>query len=155
MFAHLGLDGVRDLAMLAEELLRVLPPLADALAVVAEPCAGLFHNTGLHAKVQKFANLADALAIHDVELDLPERRGQLVLHHLDAGLVADDLLTLLDLADAADLHPDRGIELQRVAAICRIRIAKHDADFHADLVEEDQHALAAADAAGDLAQRLA
>src|SRR6201995_3404046 len=122
--------------MLAEELLGVLPPLADALAVVAEPCAGLFHNSGLHAKIQKFANLADALAIHDVELDLTERRRQLVLYHLDAGLGADNFLALLDLADTADLHPDRGIELQRVAARGRFRVAEHDADFHADLVQE-------------------
>jgi hypothetical protein len=61
-------------------------------------------------------SLGDALAVHDVELDLAERRRDLVLDDLHAGLVADDLVALLDRADAADVEADRGVELQRVAA---------------------------------------
>src|SRR5271155_1360475 len=99
MFPHLCLDGIRKSPMVAEELLRVLPPLSDALTVVAEPCAGLFHNSGLHAKVQQLPHLADALAIHDVELDLAERWRQLVFDHLHPGLVAYNLIALLDLPD--------------------------------------------------------
>ncbi len=62
-----------------------------------EPGAGLLDHPGLDAQVDQLATLADALAVHDVELDLPERRRQLVLHHLHPGLVADDLVAVLDL----------------------------------------------------------
>src|SRR3546814_1579612 len=58
---------------------------------------------------------------------------------LDPGLVADDVVAILDRADAADVEPDAGIEFQRVAAGRRPRIAEHDADLHADLIDEDHH----------------
>src|SRR5690348_17262396 len=155
LLAHLDLDRISHLGMIPQELLGVLPPLPDPLAVVAEPRSGFLHHARLHAEIDQLADLADTLAVYDVELDLAEWRGQLVLHHFYARLVADHLLALLDLADAPDLQPQRGIEFQRVAAGGGLRIAEHHADLHADLVEEDQHALAARDAAGELAQRLA
>ena len=74
LWINLRLARSVDIAMVAKELLRVLPPLSDALTVVAEPCAGFFHNTGLHAKIDQLANLADHLAIHDIELDLVQQR---------------------------------------------------------------------------------
>src|SRR5438477_12841222 len=96
-----GLDAVRDVRILLEEDLGVLAALADALAVVGEPRAGLFDHAALDAEIEDLAGLGNALAVHDVELDLLERRRELVLHHFDAGLVADDLLALLDGADPA------------------------------------------------------
>ena len=146
---------VGDLGMVAQELLGVLAALADALAVDAVPGARLLHHADLGAEVDQLADLADALAVHDVELDLAERRRHLVLDHLHPRLVADDLVAVLDRADAADFQADGGVELQRVAARGGLRVAEHDADLQADLVEEDQHGVAAADAAGQLAQRLA
>ena len=84
-----------------------------------------------------------------------ERRRHLVLDDLDARLVADDLVAFLDRADAADVEADRGVELERVAARRGLRVAEHDADLVADLVDEDHHALGIGDDAGELAQRLA
>jgi hypothetical protein len=69
--------------------------------------------------------------------------------------VAGHLVAVLDLADAADLHADGRIELQRIAAGRRFGIAEHDADLEPDLVKKDHHGLAARHAAGQLAQRLA
>src|SRR3546814_20077636 len=74
----------------------------------------------------------------------------LVLDHFDAGGVADDLVAVLDLAGAADVEADRGIEFQRVAARRRLGIAVHHADLHAKLVDEDHHATRAADRNGEL-----
>src|SRR5690606_29265737 len=133
----------------------VLAALADPGRVVGEPGAGLLHDPGLHAEIDQLAHLGDTLAIHDVELDLLEGRGHLVLDHLDAGLVADDLVALLDGAYAADIEADGGIEFQRVAAGGRLGAAEHDADLHADLVDEDHHAARLGYRRGELAQRLA
>src|SRR6185437_16866926 len=122
-----------------EELLGVLAALPDALAVVGEPRAGLLHHAGLDAEIDQFADLGNALAVHDVELDELERRRQLVLHDLDAGLVADHLFTILDRPDAANIETHGGVKFQRVTARGRFRRAVHHADFHADLVDENDH----------------
>src|SRR5687767_12434854 len=99
---RLNLQG--DIGIGLEEGLGVLAALPNALAVVGEPGAGFLHHAGLDAEIDEFAGLRYALAVHDVELDLLERRRQLVLHHLDSGLVADHLVALLDGADPADIE---------------------------------------------------
>ena len=155
VLAHGLLDLGADLGMLLQERLGVLAPLADALAAEGEPGARLLDDAGLDAQIDQLAGLGDALAVHDVELDLLEGRRHLVLDDLDAGLVADHLLALLDLADAADVEAHGGVELQRIAAGRRLGVAEHDADLHADLVDEDHHALGLGDRGRQLAQRLA
>ena len=100
------LDLGRDLGMVAQELLGVLAALADPLRLVGEPGAGLLDHAGLDAEVDQLAGLGDALAVHDVELDHAERRRDLVLDHLDPGLVADGLVAVLDRADAAHVEAD-------------------------------------------------
>ena len=44
-------------------------------------------------------------------------RCHLVLHHLHTGLVTDNLLAVFYLADAANIEPHRGIELQGVTPV--------------------------------------
>src|SRR3546814_9714453 len=78
--------------------------------------------------------------VHDIEFDLLERRGDLVLDDLHPRRIADDIVAILDLAGAADVEPDGSIEFERVAAGGRFGIAVHHADLHAELVDEDHHA---------------
>src|SRR5262252_1251005 len=82
------LDLGRDLRILLQELLGILPALADALAAIGEPGPRLLNDSGLGAEIDELAGLRDALAIHDVEFDDAERRGHLVLHHLHPRLAA-------------------------------------------------------------------
>ena len=110
---------------------------------------------GLGGEVHQQRGVADALVEHDVELGLPERRRDLVLDHLHPHVVADDRLALLDRADAADVEPERGVELERLAAGGGLGVAEHDADLLAQLVDEDHGAVGAVDGAGQLAERLA
>src|SRR5262249_56845048 len=102
-----GLDPGGDVGIGLEKRLGVFAPLADALAVIGEPGARFFDHARFHAKVDQLAALRHAFAVHDVEFDLLERRRQLVLDHLDAGLVADPLVALLDPADAAAVGAPR------------------------------------------------
>src|SRR6202167_290127 len=113
---HRRLDLSGDIGIGLEEDFGVLAALADTLAVIGEPGARLFDNAGLDAKIDQFAGLGDAFAIHDVELDLLERRRELVLDHFYPRLVADHLVAFLNRADAADVETHRGIELKRMAA---------------------------------------
>src|SRR6202022_3919160 len=112
-------------------------------------------NSGFYAEIDKFAGLGDALAVHDVELDLLEGRRHLVLDHFHTRLYADNLVAILDCADAPDVEADGGIELERIAARGRLRVAEHDADLHANLVDEDDETVGFRDGARELAQGLA
>src|SRR6185436_18914706 len=155
LLADLGLDLLRQRGVLLQEVARVVLALAEAVAVVDVPGARLLQDAVQHADLQDLAFARDAVAVEDVELGVPERRRHLVLHHLDARLGADHLVALLDRADAADVHAHRGVELERVAAGGGLGVAEHDADLHADLVDEDHQRVGALDVGGELAQRLA
>src|SRR5690606_1337497 len=152
--ADLRLDIGGHLRVLDQELARVLLALADPVAVVAVPGARFLDDVLAHAEIDDLALARNAVAIQDLELARAERRRDLVLHDLHAGLVAEHLVALLDRADAANVEPHGRIELQRVAARRRLRAAEHHADLHADLVDEDHEAVRALDVRRELAQRL-
>src|SRR5207249_1848222 len=115
---------------------------------------GLLDDALLGRDVDQLSLLGDAAAVQDVELRLAERRGHLVLHHLHLGAAADHLVAVLEGAEAADVEPDRGVELERVAARRGLRVAEQDADLHADLVDEDDDGPRLGDGTGQLAERL-
>src|SRR3984957_16042644 len=155
IFANGALDPVGHLRIRLQERLGVFPALPKPYAVERKPSARLFNQAGLDAKVDQFADLGHAFSIHDVELNLLERRRDLVLDHLDPSLVADHLLALLDRTDAANVQADGRVKLERIAARCRLRRAVHDPDLHANLIDEDHHGVGAGDRGGQLTQRLA
>src|SRR5690242_15592406 len=109
ILAKRRLDLARQLRIVAQEQFCVLAALPEPLRIVGEPGARLLDHAGLDAEIDQLAGLRHALAIHDVELDLLEGRRELVLHDLDAGLVADHLVAVLDRADAADVEADRSV----------------------------------------------
>src|SRR5271168_2625770 len=135
--------------------LGVFASLANALAVIGKPGARLLDDASLNAQIDQFAALRYPLAVHDIEIDDLERRRHLVLDDLDARLIADDLITLLNRADAPNIETDRGVEFECVAARRGLRIAEHHADLVADLIDEDDHCAGPGDRARQLAQGLA
>ena len=155
MLAHLVFNLAGQVGVLTQKFTGVVAALADFFAVVGVPGAALFHDLGRHAHVDDLAFAADAFAKQNVELSCLERWRHLVLDHLDLGFVADGFVTLLDGAGAADVQAHRGVELQRVTTGGGFRAAEHHADLHADLVDEDDHAVGLLDGGGELAQRLA
>src|SRR5699024_10928031 len=132
----------------------VILALPNALSGVAVPGAGFLHDALLDAKLDQLTLARDPLTIEDLELRLLERRGHFVLHHLYPGFVADDFVTFFNGANPADVEPHRGVELERVATRGRLRVAEHHADFHPDLVDEDDKSVRALDIGGELAQSL-
>src|SRR5690348_10878855 len=77
--AHLILDLAGDLLVLLQEVPDVVLALADALALVAVPGAGLLDDAVGAREIDDLAFAGDALPVHDLELGLAERRGHLVL----------------------------------------------------------------------------
>src|SRR5450755_3900010 len=143
-----------DFRVLLQVIAGVVLALANPLALVAVPGAGFLDHIVKHADLDQLAFSRYAAAIHDLKFGLAEWRRHLVLDDLDTRLRTDHFLAVLDRAGAADIKAHRGVELQCVAASGRLRIAKHDPDLHADLVDEDDRGVRALDVAGQLAQRL-
>src|ERR1700722_12846754 len=133
---------------------NIFATLADALARVAVPCARLLDDVVGYRQIENIAFARDTLAIENIELSLAEGRGDLVLDDLDLGARANDRIAFLDGRNAADIDADRGIELERAATGGGFRIAEHDADLFADLVDENQTGARFRDRAGQFAQRL-
>src|SRR5581483_7041836 len=61
------------IAVVFQELPRVLAALPDALALVAEPRSRLLHQVLVHRQVQQVALAGDPLSIKDVEFGLANR----------------------------------------------------------------------------------
>src|SRR5581483_592967 len=118
-----------QLRVLEEERLDVLTPLSELLALVSEPGAGLLDEAQFDRDVEQGALTADALAVHDVELRLLERRRTLVLHDLDPGPVADHVRPVLDRLDTPDVQADRRVELQGSPTRRHLGAPVHDADL--------------------------
>ena len=77
-----------------QKLFGILAALADFISVVGIPCAGLVYNIHAGRQVQNIPGYGDPFPEHNVKLRLLEWRGNLVLHHFDPGVVADDLPAL-------------------------------------------------------------
>src|SRR5581483_9918631 len=92
---------------------RILAPLAEPLVLEAEVRPRLLDDLPLERRVEHGSLPGDAESVEDVELGLLERRSDLVLRHLDPHAVSDRLDAFLEGLDAADVEPDRRVELQR------------------------------------------
>src|ERR1022692_1217549 len=153
--ADLGLYLRCDIGVLSQPLAGVVLALADLVAVVGIPGPRLFDDVVRHAELDDFALARNTFAIENIEQRLAKRRRDLVLDHLDPGFVADDFFAALDRPNAADVEPDRSIELERVAAAGRLRVAEHHSDLHPNLIDENDQNIGALDIRRELAQRLA
>src|SRR5207244_11870387 len=127
----------RQARVLAQVVAHVLPALAEALVAVRHPGPALLEDPILDRGVDQRALARDALVEEDVELRRAERRRDLVLDDLDLHSRPDRVEAVLDHLDLADVESDRGVELQGPAAGLRLRVAEHDPDLLAELVQEE------------------
>ena len=78
------------------------------------------------------------MSVEDLKDSGAEGRSDLVLDDLDAGIVPDDFIPVLELSDTADVEADRGIELQGIPPSGRLRRAVGVApDLLTKLIDED------------------
>ena len=152
--------------MLLEEHARVFAALADALLPEAEPGAGLGDDVAVDGIVDQLALARDPFVVEDVELGVTEGCRDLVLHHLHLGTVADRALAFLERGDAADVEPDRGVELERPPAgrglggvvndhiVDEIGVVALDLDVEAVRGASRRLAITLEDLRGDRAQQL-
>ena len=133
---NLGRHLFLEFRVVAQYCLRGLLALAELRASIAVPRTALLEDAEVDAKVNDLAHTADAFAIHDFELGTAEGRRHFVLHYLDFHLVAHHFVAVLNGRRLADVEAHRRVELQGVAARGGLRIAEHDANLLAQLVDE-------------------
>src|SRR5439155_16217617 len=140
-FHHLRHYLNRSLRMFLKELLGRLASLSDSLAAKRIPSAAFLYDSHLASEVDDFAIAGDAGSIENVELRFFERGCYFVLDDFHPRAAADDIVAFFQRSDAADIHAHGGVKLERVAASGGFGVAEHDTNFHANLVDEDDHGL--------------
>src|SRR5579863_9679131 len=110
-FAERGFELVADVLVLLEEDAGVFAALPHAFAGIADPGAGLFQDTFVHAEVDEIAFARDAFAVENVEFGFAEMRSHFVLYDFGAGTGADYAIAFLDGLNAANVHAHRSIKL--------------------------------------------
>src|SRR5580704_8928856 len=138
LFAQRAFHLFADVLVFLEEDTRVFAALAHAFAAETDPRAGLLEDTLVHTQVNEIAFARNAFAVENVEFGFAERRSYLVLYDFAAGARADYTIAFFDGLDATNIETDRRIELERAPTGSGFGVAEHDADFLADLVDEDQ-----------------
>src|SRR6185503_6256427 len=135
---YVPLDLTQDLRVFSQRRLCIFPALAQSFAFVRKPRATLFHRALHHREIQQVTFARNAFAIHDVKFTFAERRRDFVLRHLHFRAIANHAIAVFDRADAPDIESQRRVKLERTPASRRFRIAEHDANLFADLVDEDE-----------------
>src|SRR5690606_2683916 len=125
------------------------------ITVRAIPGASRVDDAGLHAAIDDFPFARTSCPAHDAECRLPDTRGHHLHRPLPRGFIADDFLPRLARTDRTAIKTHGGIELQSSAPGGGFGANEHHADLHADLVNENDHAVRALDRGGELAQSLA
>src|SRR5689334_23210091 len=122
--------------MLLQEIPRVFPTLADALAFIAEPRPRFFNEVLCNSEVDQIALAGDAFTVKEVEFGFAKGRGNFIFHDFDSSPVADDGVAVFERADPPYFGANRGIKLQGAPSGRGFGIPEHDADLLADLIDE-------------------
>src|SRR5882762_7028941 len=109
LLADLAFDLGGELRVFLQEVAGVVLALSDAVLLVLVPGPGLVDHATTDAELQDLAFEGHPFAVEDVEQRFAERRRDLVLHDLHAGLGADHLVAALDAADAPDVEAARRV----------------------------------------------
>ena len=131
-----------------------LTSIADLVAIDGIPVAGLGNEPKLFAEVEDFAIFGDAFSKNHVDIAAFKRRSDLVFDNFDFDGIANDIGARFDSFGAADIKTDGSIELQRAAAGRGLGVAINNANFFAELVDEDDNATGLVEDASDFAAAL-
>ena len=128
--------------------------LTDLVALIRVPSTRLVEDIHIGTDIDNFTFAGNTLAVDDLEFSLFERRRNFVLHHLHAGFVTQNFITLLDTAGTANIHTNRGVELQCVTAGGCFRRTVNHTDLLTNLVNEDNQSVGLLNAGSELTECL-
>src|SRR5215472_10012889 len=127
LFLDLLLDLVGEVRVGAQEVPGVLLALAELVALVGVPGAGLADERLLHAQVDQAALPADSNYVQNIEFGGFERRAALVLNYFYLRAVTHGICTIFEGFDAPDIQPHRRIKFQGLPARGRFwAVMDHD-----------------------------
>src|SRR5882672_10748942 len=152
--SHLILDSFFQIVIFLQRCLGIFAALAQTFAFVGKPCSTLFHHPVYNCKIEHIAFARNSLAVHDVKFTLSEWRSDFILNHLNLSAITGNLVTFFNRADAANIKPQRRIELQRTASGSRFGTSKHYANLFANLIDEDKAGIGLCHDCGQFSQCL-
>ena len=130
--------------------------MADEFAFELQPRPFFIDHAIGNADVDDRAFLVDAVVVNDFELRFREGRRDLVLHQFHLHAIADGGAGgVLERFLAANVEADAGVKFQRLATRGGFGIAKHHADFFAQLVGENAGGLGLVENGREFAEGLA
>ena len=129
--------------------------LTDLVALIGVPSTGLVEDIHVSTDIDDFTFAGNALTVDDLEFSLFEGRRNFILNNFHAGFVTQDFIALLDAAGTTNIHTNRGVELECVAAGGCFRRAVNHTDLLTNLVNEDNQSVGLLDAGSELAECLA
>src|SRR5215469_5161949 len=136
LFLDLLLDLVGEVRVGAQEVPGVLLALAELVALVGVPGAGLADDRLLHAQVDQAALPADSNSVQNIEFGGFERRCHLIFNDLYLGPVTDRLGAIFKRFDPAHIKTHGSIEFKRFTARGGFGRPEHNADFLPQLINE-------------------
>ncbi len=154
VFQNPFLDFVQKFFIFFEFFANVIKTGAKAFAFETITGAGFGDNTSFEASVHHVGFIRNSFAVHNVEFGLAERRGDLVFDDFGFDAGADNLITLFNLGNAANVDADGGVKFKSFAAGGGFGIAKHHTDLHPDLVDEDDESIRFGGDSSEFAQSL-
>src|SRR5678815_1879361 len=152
---NLLLHFCQERRVVLEVHLGILAALTNPLRAIAVPRSRLVDDTRFRRNVQHQRRMADPLGIHNIELSLLERGGNLILYNLHPNMRPDDVLLLLHRGNPADIQAHRSVKLESLSAGGGFRVAEHHTDLLTQLVDEDHRSSRTRDCTGELPQSLA
>src|SRR5690606_36694897 len=155
LFLDLPLQFFHQFRVVFDKLLYSVASLSEFVAFIGDRGSWFLDHVQFHAYVEYLARFGNPPAVHDIEFHDLEWWSNLVFHHLYLHAITGNIIGgFLDLADSTDVKPHGSIKLQRVTTGSGFRVAKHDPDLFAELVDKDAGASCFADRPGQLPQRL-
>src|ERR1044071_5488819 len=110
---HVAINLSQCFRILTQGHFCIFTALTQPFAFVREPGATLLHRSLSHSEIEQITFTRNALAIHDVEFTLAERRRNFVLCHLYFGAIANHSIAVLNRADATDIESKRRVNTER------------------------------------------
>ena len=115
--------------------------MANSFTVVLNKGTSLIEDTILYSEIEYVTNLGNTFVIHNIKFGRAEWGGNLILHDLNLGAVTDDIFTIFNLTDTANIDTDGSIELQSVTTSGSFRVTEHHTNLHTNLVDENDSGL--------------
>lgn len=134
-----GLDLKRELRIIIEILIGVIEKMKEKMGIIGEKGKRIIKKKGIEKKIEKIEKIGKEREINDIELEMIERRREIVIKKIKEGMVEKKLVEIIDGEDKENIEEKRRIEIERIEESCSLRREENEKDINEDMVDEDKN----------------